>query len=82
MTAAEMVSQIKASNAAQPSGWTRSKHWAPNDYNDLEAQTYIYAQVRGWLTPAGFARPRQNNWLKTLGFSLVLAPRLLAAEPS
>ena len=48
---------------------------ALNYFNDLESQTYTYAEIRGWLTQAGFANPRRINLFKTPGFSLVLATK-------
>jgi len=48
---------------------------ALNYFNDLKAQTYTYAEIRGWLTQAGFGNPRRINLLKTPGFSLVLATK-------
>jgi 2-polyprenyl-3-methyl-5-hydroxy-6-metoxy-1,4-benzoquinol methylase len=48
---------------------------ALNYVNDLEAQTYTYAETRGWLTQADFANPRGTNLLKTPGASLVLATK-------
>jgi len=45
---------------------------ALNYFNDMEAQTYGFEDIVGWLTQAGFVNPRRINLLKTPGFGLVL----------
>ncbi len=48
---------------------------ALNFFNDLEAQTYAYDDIAGWLAKADFANPCRINLLKTPGFSLVLGTK-------
>lgn len=48
---------------------------ALNYFNDLNAQTYTFDQIAGWLAQTGFVHPRRINLLKTPGFSLALATR-------
>ena len=45
---------------------------ALNYFNDLEAQTYAFDDIAGWLTQVGFADLRRINLLRTPGFGLVL----------
>jgi len=48
---------------------------ALNYFNDMEAQTYAYDEIAGWLTQAGFVNPRRMDLLKTPGFGLVLGTK-------
>jgi hypothetical protein len=48
---------------------------ALNYFNDLEAQTYGFEDIAGWLAQTGFVNPHQINLLKTPGFSLVLGTK-------
>jgi len=48
---------------------------ALNYFNDLEAQTYTFEDIAGWLTQAGFVNPRRMDLLKTPGFGLVLGTK-------
>lgn len=44
-------------------------------FNDLEGQTYPFADLASWLTDAGFANLKQINLRKSPGFSLVLGTK-------
>lgn len=48
---------------------------ALNFFNDMEAQTYGFADIAGWLAQAGFVNPRRMDLLKTPGFGLVLGTK-------
>ena len=48
---------------------------ALNYFNDLEAQTYEFDEIAGWLMKLGFVNPRRINLYRTPGFSLVLGQR-------
>jgi hypothetical protein len=48
---------------------------ALNYFNDLDAQTYAFEDVAGWLASSGFHAPQRLALRKTPGFSLVLATR-------
>ena len=48
---------------------------ALNYFNDLEAQTYRFEDIAGWLAQAGFVNLHRINLLKTPGFGLVLGTK-------
>lgn len=48
---------------------------ALNYFNDLEAQTYEFNEIAGWLTEVGFADIGRISLRKTPGFSLVLGTK-------
>jgi hypothetical protein len=54
---------------------TLARLQALNFFNDLEAQTYAFDEIAGWLTQAGFTNLRRINLLKTPGFALVLGTK-------
>ncbi|SRR6266498_204220 len=48
---------------------------ALNYFNDLEAQTYEFKEIAGWLTKVGFTNIRRSDLRKTPGFSLILGTK-------
>src|SRR5262249_34102775 len=48
---------------------------ALNFFNDLEAQTYEFDEIAGWLTKIGFIKIGRISLRKTPGFSLVLGTK-------
>src|SRR5574341_1398704 len=48
---------------------------ALNYFNDLEAQTYEFNEIAGWLTKVGFTNIGRSNLRKTSGFSLILGTK-------
>lgn len=47
-----------------------------NYFNDLDAQTYTFDDIAGWLTKAGFTKPKRIDLRKTPGFGLVLGIKI------